>query len=207
MITVLKNDIVKAFIGAIVVLMLLVVYGITTPTMPDSRESVVLLTDGMGHGSGTIIDVNCVLTAKHCTGHPGLVVQTLDGDEYEIIKIVADSNSDLALIYIDGQFDERPLELCDVPLEIGDLVTVIGAPYEVGLIGTVLTGHVVNIDHEVVIPGYEPDVNMDILDTHAGPGCSGGPVLDSQGRVRGVFTLGQGMLGGAVPIEELDVGP
>jgi serine protease Do len=169
----------------------------------DPVDSCVLVYNEGGHGSGSIVDVNCVLTARHVADHNDLTIRTNDGDEYLVVLVVKDPDSDLALLYIDGQFGaEHPFLLFDrTPLHVGDEITVVGTPYEQQLQNCVLTGRVVKVDTDV--PEMD-SVNVDILDVHAGPGCSGGPVLDRCGRVRSVLTLEIGKLAGAIPVAELN---
>lgn len=172
----------------------------------DPIDSCVLVYSGNGHGSGAIVDVNCVLTARHVADIEDLMIRTSDGDEHRVVRVVEDPDSDMALLYIEGTFDEVPLLFDRTPLRVGDEIIVIGAPFDKNLQGCFMTGRVVKVDWECPNYGYDIEaVNIDVLDTHAGPGCSGGPVLDSRGVIRGVFIMGSGTLGGAVPVEELTV--
>jgi len=170
---------------------------------PDPVDSVVMVYNVGGYGSGAIIGPDCVLTARHMTINEGIRVTTADGADYEVVRVVQDKDSDLALLYIDGQFDEVPLVLDPTPLKVGDEVIVIGTPMgEKALMNCVVTGRVVKVDVETPLPGVD---SADMYDVHAGPGFSGGPVLDNRGRIRGVHTVSVAALGGGVPVGELDV--
>lgn len=170
--------------------------------MNKVAQSVVILTDGQGHGSGVIVGPNCVLTAKHVAAYMPLVIKTLDGETFAVVKVVEDPDSDLAIVYIDGVFDEQPLLLDPTPLRVGESVTLIGTPMDLVLIDCILSGTVVKIDVDVV---EMSQLNIDVFDAHGGPGTSGGPVVDSKGHIRGIQVIGIGMLSGAVPIGELNI--
>ena len=173
----------------------------------DPIASCVLVYNAESRGSGCIVGMNCVLTARHVADQPDLVVRTFDGDEHRVVWVQKDPDSDLALLYVEGRFDERPLLFDRRPLTVREEITVIGTPQEQTLQGCVLTGRVVKVDWVCPDYGYNIGaINLDVLDCHAAPGCSGGPVLDRHGHVRGVFIIGIGYnLGAAVPVEELDV--
>jgi len=166
-------------------------------------DSVVILYNDAGGGSGSIVDANCVLTAKHVAVNSGLTVRTNDGDEYPVVRVVLDPDSDLALVYIEGTFHERPLLFDRTPLRIGDEVTVVGMVLRKEMAGCVMPGRVVNVDRETQIKDYKY-TNVDLYDCHAAPGCSGGPVVDRRGRIRAVNVMTFGPLDGGVPVEELD---
>lgn len=165
-------------------------------------NSVVMLTDEEGHGSGAIVSSNCVLTAKHVTVHMPLVVKTADGDTYNVIKVIEDPDSDFAIVYIDGIFDETPLKFDPTPLEVGDNIWVIGCPANIDLPACVLPGTVVRVNLDV--PELD-EKNVDVLDAHAAPGCSGGPVVDHKGHIRSVLVIGSISNCGAIPVGELNV--
>lgn len=168
-------------------------------------DSVVLVYNDYGHGSGAVVDVNCVLTAAHVADNNDLTIRTNDGDEHKVVKVVMDPDSDMALLYIEGQFDdERPLLFDPTPLEVGDRVILLGSPYDTLLQSCVLPGYVVKVDYVTECEGSEY-VNLDVLDCHGAPGCSGGPVVDQYGRIRAVLVLGWPPLVMAIPVSELDV--
>jgi S1-C subfamily serine protease len=134
---------------------------------------------------------------------PGLTIRTNDGDEHKVVSAWLDPDSDLAVVFIDGTFDEPALVLDATPLMVGDEVRVIGTPWDEVLFNCVLPGCVVKIDMEMTCEGNEY-VNLDVMDCHAAPGCSGGPIVDAEGRVRGVLVISYAPLMAAVPVEELD---
>lgn len=176
-----------------------------SPDMSDPIDSVVMIYNDYGHGSGAIIGPSEVLTAGHVADDVDLVVRTFDGDEHKVVRIQKDPDSDLARLYIEGEFDEPPLTFDRTPLRVGDEITAIGTPRGPLWMNCVLTGRVVKVDVNDLDYGYSViGKNMDVLDCHAAPGCSGAPVLDAQGRVRAVLVGGCEPLCWVVPVEELD---
>lgn len=163
-------------------------------------ESVVVLTDGLGHGSGVIISPTEVLTAKHVAMHSGMIVKTMDGETYNIRTTRMDPDSDLAVVEIDGVFKQRPLKLGQ-ELSKDDSICVIGAPFDMRLTGTISRGRVVNVNFDLE-PGY---MNLDMIDAQIGPGSSGGPVIHGR-RVCGILVRGNGTFALVVPVGELDSG-
>jgi S1-C subfamily serine protease len=193
------------WVGCVVVLVFGVWLNLPTDVTKLSN-SVVMLTDDMGHGSGAIVGPDCVLTAKHVSVHMPMVVKTADGETFNIVKVVEDPDSDLSLVYIDGVFDETPLKLDPTPLKVGDKITLIGCPGEVGLPACVLPGFVVRVDYDFIFGFTElNELGLDMIDAHGEPGVSGGPVIDTNGHVRSVLVIGDGILCGAVPVSELNV--
>lgn len=190
------------FITGALIFVLAVITAFAIRTVDVTKSCVVLFND-YGHGSGAIIGPNEVLTAKHVAKIPGIRVRTADGDEHAIAKIVFDPNSDLARVYIEDKFDERPLVLDRTPLRVGDKIAIVGTPYVLDLMNCVAPGRVVKVNYETEVMGEEY-VNMDVHDCHTAGGCSGGPVVDRKGRIRGIQVLIWSPYGSAVPVEELD---
>jgi S1-C subfamily serine protease len=206
-----KIDVAAAVLMLMVSLFILYTVVFCTPTSRADavnlslERSVVILHNADGHGSGVVIGSREVLTAKHVAMVPELTVLTHDGKEYQIVSTVQDPNSDLAIVTVDQDFDVPPLILDATPLRVGDRVTIIGTPYSIWLQNCVLPGLVVKVDADFPSGKFPiPETNLDVVDCHADIGCSGSPVIDSQGRVRGIAVLLVGRLCGAVPIEELD---
>jgi S1-C subfamily serine protease len=180
-----------------------------TPTwgIADQVEAVVLVEVGdFGHGSGAIIGPDRVLTARHVSDaaeQRGVVmrVRTQSGAIYEVREVLLDIDDDLAVLVIEGWFHVKPLVIDPTPLAVGDRVWIVGTPMERGLFNCVLPGHVVKLGWDIA---ELDNLGLVVIDAHDAPGCSGGPVLDAQGRIRAVVTVGGYGLVGCVPVGRLD---
>jgi S1-C subfamily serine protease len=160
---------------------------------PDNalQASVIIEDRGGGHGSGVFISPTQILTAAHVAEHVSdrTRVRGPDGDIYQILG-TRFGPADIAIITVD-----RPLRI-GVPLGIscgqidrGDRLTYYGSPRSLEFIGpidvTVMGGRLTTV--------VDDDPNaMDaiiLVDGEAEPGTSGSGVLDSNGRVVGVYTI------------------
>jgi S1-C subfamily serine protease len=139
-------------------------------------------------GSGFVISTDgYIVTNDHVIeGTNSIRVTFADGMELDASFIGADPSTDIAVIKVyDGDF--KPLQFADsVLLEPGQIAIAIGNP--MGLQHTVTTGIVSATGRSLrAINGRLID---DIIQTDAAlnPGNSGGPLLNSEGKVIGVNT-------------------
>lgn len=154
-----------------------------------AKESVVSVSfagrDGQeaGMGTGFVIDANgLIATNLHVIGEARpITVQLSDGTSYEVQEVYAtDRQMDLAVLKI-AVDNLKPLKLAEPDtLKQGAEVVVLGNPQ--GLRYSVVKG--VNSGTREV--DGKPMLQLAIP---IEPGNSGGPVLDSQGRVQGIVTL------------------
>lgn len=154
-----------------------------------ARKSVVVISvsgrDGkeQGIGSGFIISSDgLIATNAHVIGEGRPIsVQLHDGKQVPVVSIHATQRAaDLAIIKVDLK-DLPVLELGDATtLKQGQGVVAIGNPH--GLKHSVVSG-VVSGTREI------EGRNMIQLAMPIEPGNSGGPLLDLQGRVRGIITM------------------
>jgi serine protease Do len=167
-----------------------------------------------GAGSGTIISPDgFVITNHHVAGHVARVTCTLSTNE-EIPATLAgtDAATDISVLKLQGG-ESRRYPFCEFgdsdKLKMGDIVVAMGSPMAISQ--SVTLGIVSN--SKMVIPDLlkKGGVSLKMDGEEVGelvrwvahdaaiyPGNSGGPLLDSDGRIVGVNEISLG-LGGAIP--------
>jgi serine protease Do len=154
-----------------------------------------------GQGSGVIFrrGGQIVTNAHVVEGARMIRVILADGRQFQAGLVGADRAQDIAELRI-GARDLPVAELSERPLKIGQLVIAVGNPY--GLGWTVTSGVVSALERELPNPRGGKLKHLIQTDAPINPGSSGGPLVDSQGRVIGITTAivpyAQG-LGFAVP--------
>ena len=138
-----------------------------------------------GAGSGVIISADgMIITNAHVVNGANTIRVTLkDGSEYQAELIGIDSDSDIAVIKVDGKDLPFALTGNSDTLEVGDEVMAVGNPLgELG--GTVTNGIVSALSRAVNIDGTE----MTLIQTNAAvnPGNSGGGLFNMYGELIGV---------------------
>lgn len=155
-----------------------------------------------GSGSGVVISADgLAITNSHVVGgRQRLTATTRDGDHIDAKLIGDDPATDLALIQLSSK-DLPNAGLGDSRLlSVGQLVIAVGNPF--GLHSTVSTGVVSALERS--LRGFGGRMIDGIIQHTAplNPGNSGGPLVDSRGRVVGINTaivaMAQG-LGFSVP--------
>lgn len=156
---------------------------------------------GAGQGSGVIFrrDGQILTNAHVIEGARTVRVILSDGRQFEAGVMGADRAHDIAEIRI-GARNLPVAELSERPMKVGQLVVAVGNPY--GLGWTVTSGVVSAMKRELPNPRGGKLTDLIQTDAPINPGSSGGPLVDTQGRVVGITTAivpyAQG-LGFAVP--------
>jgi len=143
-----------------------------------------------GTGSGSVIDKKGhILTNYHVVeGARKLEVTLFDGTKWEAKLIGADPGNDIAVIRINAPSEKlRPIPLGDSSnLKVGQKAIAIGNPF--GLERTLTVGIVSSVGR--TLRAVNGRLMRGIIQTDAAvnPGNSGGPLLDSSGRMIGITT-------------------
>lgn len=143
-----------------------------------------------GFGSGVIMDERgYVLTNYHLLEgfEEGEITVTLhDGKHYKGSVVGEDSNTDLAVLKIEGGEFEAAEFGDSAVVEVGDWVVAIGSPF--GYQQTVSVGVISAKGRTHIVPSPKPFTYEDFLQTDAAinPGNSGGPLVNLRGEVIGI---------------------
>lgn len=138
-----------------------------------------------GAGSGVIIKSNgYIITNNHVIeGANKIIVTTSDNKEYEAKIVGSDSDTDVAVLKINGKNLPAATFGNSDQLNVGDMAVAIGNPLgELG--GTVTAGIISALDRSISINGK----TMSLLqtDTSINPGNSGGGLFNQYGQLVGV---------------------
>lgn len=165
------------------------------------RSSLVQISNGgRGFGAGTIwhSDGLIVTNAHVVAGHHGLNITLPDGRKLPAQILAADPEKDIAALAVEAE-GLPTIELGDSKnLQPGEWVLAVGHPW--GVAGAVTGGIVIGAGAE--LPEM-PLRNREwvAVSLHMRPGHSGGPLVDTQGRLLGINTMITGPdVGFAVPV-------
>ena len=155
----------------------------------DAIKSVVTIRTDVSQGTGFIItEGGYIVTNAHVMAGAKAATIITYNEEQHIVKLIGqDSTMDIALLKIDGEYDE--LELADSDdVQIGEKVIAIGNP--LGLQFSVTEGIVSAVDR----PGANGIEAYIQTDAALNPGNSGGPLINKEGEAIGInnFKVGGG---------------
>lgn len=139
-------------------------------------------------GSGFVVDSSGhIVTAAHVVDDADSVKITFSDGSIRTAKLVGqDDATDVAVLKVDPSgLDLHPLKLGNsASLDVGDAVVAIGSPF--GYAESVSTGIVSGLDRTIEAPNGYTVAHAIQTDAAMNPGNSGGPILDSSGRVVGI---------------------
>jgi S1-C subfamily serine protease len=159
-------------------------------TKSTQRELLILEGTAEGAGSGSVLDrAGHVLTNYHVVdGAQEIRVTLHSGESYEGTVIGYDPPNDMAVVKINAPNEELvPIELGDSSrLRVGQIVYAIGNPF--GLERTMTTGIISSLNRSLPGKGGRTMKSMIQIDAALNRGNSGGPLLDTRGRLIGMNT-------------------
>jgi putative serine protease PepD len=142
---------------------------------------------GQATGSGFVVSSDgYIVTNEHVIDGAGSIQLKIGASSktYTAKVVGADASRDLALLKVDAS-NLPTLSLGDSSsVQVGDATFAIGNPY--GLDDTLTTGIVSALQRDIQSPNGSTISNVIQTDAALNPGNSGGPLLDSSGKVIGV---------------------
>ncbi len=149
------------------------------------RDAVVVVRQAGGTCAGVVLEDGRVGTAYHCVaGGFGARIERRDGTRGRARVVATDPRHDLAVLDVVPHLDGG-LALGPAP-EVGDTVTIVGHPYASGPPAGFLAGTLQwSVGTGTIAAVGERSLQVDGT---VAPGHSGGPVVDSAGRVVGVLS-------------------
>jgi S1-C subfamily serine protease len=157
-----------------------------------STNTVMIVVDvsSEGSGSGSVLDKEGhILTNYHVIEDAQKIdVMLFDGNSYEGHPVGADPINDIAVIKVDAPRDALfPIRLGDsAEMKVGMRVFAIGNPF--GLERTMTTGIISSLNRTLQVAANRSIKSIIQIDAAVNPGNSGGPLLNSHGRLIGMNT-------------------
>jgi S1-C subfamily serine protease len=157
-----------------------------------STNTVMIVVDvsSEGSGSGSVLDKEGhILTNYHVVEDAQKIdVMLFDGNSYEGRPVGADPINDIAVIKVDAPRDALfPIRLGDsAEMKVGMRVFAIGNPF--GLERTMTTGIISSLNRTLQVTSNRSIKSIIQIDAAVNPGNSGGPLLNSHGRLIGMNT-------------------
>ena len=153
-------------------------------------RSIVRIEIGGRHtGSGFVIDDSgLIITARHVVDRPGeCIVVFTDGVERKVQGVRISEKSDCAVLSVSRENLHALKTTADI--YVTQPILVIGSPFDSGFENYVTAGIISKIG---VVERFFCNAPLIMVDADGSPGNSGGPVLNMQGEVIGIFVGGYG---------------
>ena len=153
-----------------------------------AAPAVVGLLQGRGQGSGVVVSGDGYVVTNAHVAHAGVALSARlpDGGQSEAEVVGADTRTDLAVVRL-AERGLPQLALGDTARPaVGEIVVAIGNP--LGFERSVSLGVISALDRELRGPGGAVLEGLIQTDAALNPGHSGGPLLDTAGRVAGIST-------------------
>jgi len=146
----------------------------------DMVNASVLIRSDFSYGSGVFIEDNVIVTAAHVLEQSNFTVELADGTMLEADDFYVDAKEDVGFIFVDAN-ELHITKISVLPGDIGDSVYSVGSPHYTYFKFTLSKGILSHLDRDEY--EWEDLLQADVL---SGPGSSGGPLYDSQGRLIGI---------------------
>lgn len=153
----------------------------------DTEEEYTKYPRNLQHGSGIVIGTDGkIITNNHVVdGLEEIYVVTYDGNAYKAKLLYADEDIDMALLQI-NRSDLKPIKLAkETEMRVGDEVIAIGTPLFFGYRNSASRGIISGLNRPV-----ERMYTYLQTDAAINPGNSGGPLVNMNGELVGINTLG-----------------
>ncbi len=147
--------------------------------------------NAQGVGSGIIYKADgYIITNNHVAGNANKITVTLfDGSRYEGTLVGADANTDVAVVKIVATNLIAAKFVSEDTQKVGDFVLAVGSPF--GVQQTITNGIISGMDRNVPMSANTlPFVDLIQTDAPINPGNSGGPLVNINGEVIGMNSLG-----------------
>jgi S1-C subfamily serine protease len=163
---------------------------------------------GTTEGSGFVYGKRgFILTNAHVVAK-ALSIDVVDaaGVTHSADLIGVDRSSDVAELDVAdmeiGNPKAKPLRVSTKPVQVGSNILVIGNPF--GVLPNSVTGGLVGGTGRELTVGKTTYQNLIQTDAVSNPGNSGGPMINTQGEVVGIVTLGGSGYAFAIPVTTFD---
>ncbi len=177
----------------------------TTALIKQLSKSVVSVQASMSRGTGVVLDKQgYIVTCNHVL-QGSKIVRVGQGEETVTAKVVGtDQYSDLALLKTE-YLDIAPIEIGDSStLNTGQFVIALANPFNRKQ-PTATTGIITNT--ESALPGFRGITMENVIATDAklNPGFSGGPLVDTEGKLIGINVAYVWQRGITIPINKVKI--